>query len=667
MEIWTPVAVWFQPGADRALIWETRPDEAANASIGRLLLLDLHGPGRWEIDSGAGVGLPQFSPSGDALAWVVTRDGRSEVRLAALGSGAEGGDDIPVSGSSEVAGLPDAIEELCWSPDGGSLAAVARVPDDRSWWETPEDRRKPLVIDTLRYKADGVGWTVNTRRQLFVIDVAAGLVQRVSDGTADDHGVSWSADGTSLLFVSQRQPDRDLTEANAVMRLPVGGGEVEHLTDATREISRPICSPDGRRAAAIAVDIQNYPSTSFPALIDLETGAVADLRAVVDRDGAAASIEWVSDDAFVVIVGSEGRMEVVEISAPRGAAPAARVVLTGPRQITAYAERAGEWIAVEASPTSPPRVIAGSRGDADERVLHDANSRYREVRDLRAARHVPVEVDGVTIDAWLAVPDGTGPFPLIVWLQGGGTQYGHQWSHEVQMLLSAGFAVTWLNPRGSAGYGTAWMKVTAAPGAADPGSGWGTRDLADIVAVVEHVSQLPDVDSGRIGVMGGSYGGMMTAMLLARTDLFTAGWAERGPYNLFSDAATKDEAPWFFEQYLGVSHLQDAQPYWDASPLAYVHGITAPLAIVHSEEDWRCSIQQAEELFFALRVLRRPVTFIRFPGEGHSLTRDGSPVHRRQRADLLLDWFARHLHADSAPAGSVAPARAEHAGGSTAP
>jgi dipeptidyl aminopeptidase/acylaminoacyl peptidase len=254
-----------------------------------------------------------------------------------------------------------------------------------------------------------------------------------------------------------------------------------------------------------------------------------------------------------------------------------------------------------------------------------------------------VDVDGTTIDSWIMTPQGVGPHPLVLWLQGGGTQYGYQWSHEVQMLLSAGYAVAWLNPRGSAGYGTAWMKVNAAPGAAEPGEGWGHRDLHDIVAVVEHLRATRDVDPGRIGVMGGSYGGMMTAFLLAKTDLFAAGWAERGVYNLYSDAATKDEAPWFFESYLGVSHLEDPAPYWDASPLKYVAGITAPLAIVHSEEDRRCAIQQAEELFFALRRLGRPVEFIRFPGEGHSLTREGTPVHRRQRAELLLAWFGDTL------------------------
>jgi dipeptidyl aminopeptidase/acylaminoacyl peptidase len=251
----------------------------------------------------------------------------------------------------------------------------------------------------------------------------------------------------------------------------------------------------------------------------------------------------------------------------------------------------------------------------------------------------------VVVDSWLVTPEApTGRIPLIVWLQGGGTQYGWQFSHELQLLVSAGHAVLYLNPRGSAGYGTAWMRTVAGPRAATPGSGWGTLDVADVAAVVRAtLSAHPELDSARVGVMGGSYGGLLTTLLLAQTELFRAGWAERGPYNLFSDAGTKDEAPWFFEAYLGASHLEDPDSYWQASPLRLAEHISAPLMIVHSEEDRRCSIGQAEELFMALKLLDREVEFVRFPGECHELTRSGSPVHRLQRLEILLEWFGRWL------------------------
>ena len=639
-QIWTPSMVRLQPGGGRVLVLETRPDSGPNAYVGRLTLHDpaADGAAPAVVDDGPGIRLPAFAPDGRTLAWVATRDGRSVIREASITASGGSPDSV-----RDIAELADAVEELAWAPSGTQLAVVARVPVDRAWFEASEDRRPPLRLTTLRFSADGVGWTVNNRRQIFIVDAVAREVRLVSDGTADDHDVAWTAAGGSILFTSQRQPDWDLTEANALHRLDLATGSIDTVTDATREIVRPVPSPDGTRAAVVAVDIARYPSTAFPALVDLTTGAVDDLRDVLDRDVLPGSIAWVSPDAFVALVGSEGRVEAVEISCAPGARPSVRALLTGPRQITSFDVQGDRWVAVESAPASPPRVITGTGFDAAETLLHDPNADYRSTHRLGDAEHVPVDVEGTTIDSWIATPVGEGPHPMILWLQGGGTQYGYQWSHEVQTLVSAGYAVAWLNPRGSAGYGTAWMKVNAAPGAAEPGEGWGNRDVADIVAVVEHLRATHGVDPARVGVMGGSYGGMMTAFLLAKTDLFAAGWAERGVYNLYSDAATKDEAPWFFESYLGVSHLDDAAPYWDASPLKYVAGITSPLAIVHSENDRRCAIQQAEELFFALRRLGRPVEFVRFPGEGHSLTREGTPVHRRQRGELLLEWFGGTL------------------------
>src|SRR6185312_4546354 len=128
-------------------------------------------------------------------------------------------------------------------------------------------------------------------------------------------------------------------------------------------------------------------------------------------------------------------------------------------------------------------------------------------RDLRKPQHTPVAVaDGVTVDSWLVLPEGAGRHPLVIWLQGGGTQYGWQFSHELQLLVAAGHAVLYLNPRGSAGYGTAWMRTLAGPRAAHPGSGWGTLDVADVAAVVRTtLSKHPELDPERVGVMGGSY------------------------------------------------------------------------------------------------------------------------------------------------------------------
>ena len=186
------------------------------------------------------------------------------------------------------------------------------------------------------------------------------------------------------------------------------------------------------------------------------------------------------------------------------------------------------------------------------------------------------------------------------------------------------------------------MRTVSGPDAETSGTGWGTVDIQDVLTVVRDVlASLLELDASRVGVQGGSYGGLVTTWLLAASDDFAAGWAERGPYNLVSLAGTNDESPWFFQAYLGRSVADDPAAYWAASTLRLAEGITAPVAIVHSEEDRRCPIQQAEELFMALRLLGRTVEFYRFPGESHGLSRTGSPVHRVQRIELLIEWFSR--------------------------
>jgi dipeptidyl aminopeptidase/acylaminoacyl peptidase len=582
------------------------------------------------------VRMPRWSPTDDRLAVVVDGPDGCSVLVVEPGGG---------TGTTVVAGWPDAVEELTWSPDGGHLLFVVREPTDRAWEQTPEDRRPPLRLTSLRYREDGIGWLVGRPRQAYLVDVAPGAAPtRLSTGGFDDAEFSWHPDGRSVFFVSQRHGRADRTVLNDVFVQPLDG-DLRRLTTTTLLFGNPVPSPDGARLAVTVLDAAGFPAATHLALLDPATGELTDLAAELDRDCSGASLVWTDPTTVAVVVEDAG---AISVRAFDTATPGAqRVLVGGERRVTAFDVRAGRTAVVTSGPVDPP-AVAVLTGDGAERVRHAPSAAPAAARHLRRPVHAAVPVaPGVSVDSWLVLPDEDttpGRHPVVVWLQGGGTQYGWQFSHELQLLVSAGHAVLYLNPRGSAGYGTAWMRAVSGPRAARPGTGWGSVDVDDVTTVVRATLDAhPQLDPARVGVMGGSYGGLLTTFLLARTDLFRAGWAERGPYHLLSDAGTKDEAPWFFEAYLGSSHLVDPGSYWQASPLRLVDQITAPLAIVHSEEDRRCSIGQAEELFMALKLLDREVEFVRFPGEGHELTRSGSPVHRLQRLEILLDWFGRHL------------------------
>jgi dipeptidyl aminopeptidase/acylaminoacyl peptidase len=152
----------------------------------------------------------------------------------------------------------------------------------------------------------------------------------------------------------------------------------------------------------------------------------------------------------------------------------------------------------------------------------------------------------------------------------------------------------------------------------------------------------PSVDPERLGILGGSYGGYMTSWAVGHTDRFAAACSERAANNLLTLETSCDAAGWFHRR-VGVTHLDAPDEFLRQSPITYVKNITTPVLILHSEEDLRCPIEQADQLFVALRMLDREVEYHRFPGESHELSRSGSPKHRVQRIEIILEFFRRHL------------------------
>jgi len=150
----------------------------------------------------------------------------------------------------------------------------------------------------------------------------------------------------------------------------------------------------------------------------------------------------------------------------------------------------------------------------------------------------------------------------------------------------------------------------------------------------------PECDASRVGVMGGSYGGFMTSWLSAHAPgRFTAAISERALNAWDSFAGSSDIGYYFAQAYVGT----DREALWRVSPLAYADRIEIPLLIIHSEQDWRCPVEQAQRMFVALKTRGAEVEMLLFPGEGHELSRSGRPRHRQQRFDAILQWWARHL------------------------
>jgi dipeptidyl aminopeptidase/acylaminoacyl peptidase len=281
------------------------------------------------------------------------------------------------------------------------------------------------------------------------------------------------------------------------------------------------------------------------------------------------------------------------------------------------------------------------------RQITDLTSAFAKQADLQPYKRFTVmSADGTAdIDAWILTPpsfDPAGSYPALINVHGGPFgQYANRFFDEFQIQAAAGYVVLWCNPRGSSGREESFGRSIC--GESLGGTGWGSVDYDDVMAAVDHALRLfPAIDEDRLGILGGSYGGYMTSWVVGHTDRFRAACSERAANNLLSLDWTSDIAS-AFRTYLGKSHLDAPELYQAMSPISYVRDIATPLLIVHSEDDLRCPIEQAEQMFVALRILQRDVEFVRFPAESHELSRSGSPAHRRQRADIILEFFDRHL------------------------
>jgi dipeptidyl aminopeptidase/acylaminoacyl peptidase len=659
------------PDGTRVVFVVTTIDLDANRYVNRLWLADVDGSSepRPLSPEGSRDSHPRWSPDGRLLAFVRSvddddEDGGSLVSVV----------DLSANGRVEpnaqtIAPWPDSVDELEWSPDGTMLAFAGRVREETRYGHRKAKDQPPRRITTLFSRIDTVGWTVDRRRHVLVVPADGSAAPRaVTEGPWDDGGLSWSPDGRKLAFTSTRHDDWDLDRAVDLFVVDVApSGSVAdptRLTGTDLSYASPSWSPDGRRIAVTVSDEVTIPSHSQQAIVDIETGQVTVLTAALDRQcaphGASREPVWDGEDIWFTY-DDGGNVRLARVTSTGGDI---EVVVGGDRWVTGFDVRAGVVAFCVTTPTELPelRVIDGG---GNERGLSRFGRAFAEARALaQPERFVVTSTGGAQVEAWIMRPVGFAEgerYPTLLSIHGGPfTQYGNRFFDEFQIEAGAGFAVVYCNPRGSSGSSQAWGRAVRWPECeVEPGSGWGGVDYDDVMAVIDAaVERFRFVDPDRLGVLGGSYGGYMTSWIVGHSDRFKAAVSERAVNDILHLEHDSDIAS-TFREYVGVSHIEDPEPYRRQSPITYVDNIRTPLLILHSENDWRCPISQADELFVALRLLRREVEMVRFPGESHEMSRSGSPVHRVQRAEIILEFFGRHL----SPSEPEVPRRAPSSGG----
>jgi dipeptidyl aminopeptidase/acylaminoacyl peptidase len=642
-------------------------DAEENKSRSNIWLVDADGSGRARpFTSGPGDSTPRWSPDGQYLAFSSSRqDGLPQICVLPVD---RGGERVVVTTWASPA------SEIEWSPDGAQIAFVARDPDQDAYGKPGETRKArdipPRRVTRFFSRLDSEGWIFDRPSRVLVVASDGTTSPRVlTPGPYQADGITWSPDGTKIAFSSARHDTWDLDWIIDLFTVPVDGSELPvRVTDHEAQYMLPSWSPDGKHLAFLRMATPlDEPRHLRVGVLDLDSGETKELTSGLDRNcapyGAARAPVW-AGDRLLFSVETEGNAHVYSVRDGGGDEP--EPLVEGQRWVQGWDWASGTLAMVVSTPTTFPELVTkvvelveGSGASESSGTSQGLSAEEQKHTDLSAAfvSHVklvdPVpygarSADGTEVPCWAMPPvdaEAGRRYPTLLNVHGGPfTSYGNRFFDEFQVEVGAGFGVIYCNPRGGSGYSEAWGRAVRWPGAEpDPGSGWGGVDFEDVMACVdEAATRFPWVDPDRVGILGGSYGGFMASWAIGHTDRFQAAISERACNNLLTLEINSDIAT-LFRSYVGHTHLEDPQAYLDCSPITFVNEMKTPVLILHSEEDYRCPINQAEELFVALRLLGREPEMVRFPGESHELTRAGAPSHRIKRFEIVLEWFKKQL------------------------
>jgi dipeptidyl aminopeptidase/acylaminoacyl peptidase len=600
----------------------------------------------------------RWSRDGQKIAFISGRD-KDKPQIFLMAS--TGGEATPLTRFPE-----GVIKSFKWSPDGRMLAVAYRETQTDRTAEAKQDRERsgastpPYVIDDFFYRLDGDGYFSAQRFQLHIVDVATGAHWRLRREQAASFEFDWAPDSSELvLAVNVSREPLLVWWKDDLLRLNVQSGKSQKLPGLFEGSKQTVrWSPDGRSIAFAGREGKESWGVHNARLYlyDVTSKHTRDLTGSEDYCLAAATLSDSADPAFGAFlewspdsrriftnIGWHGESHVASIRASGGPltfhTKGRCVISMG--NLSADGTRAA---LVFADARTPLEVAVGSfaseAGPLGTKILTHLNRPLMDEIEISTPEPQWIDsADGTKVHAWVIKPAGFKAgrkYPAVLEIHGGPhAQYGETFFHEFQALAAAGYVVVYSNPRGSKGYGDAHC-------AAIKGN-WGQADWRDVQAVIRFMKALPYVDAARMGVMGGSYGGYMTNWTISHTDEFAAAITDRCVSNLVSMVGSSD-LPLVPGEYWDGNSWDKAEAIWEQSPLKHFGNVNTPTLVIHSEGDLRCNVEQAEQVFAALKLRKVPTRFVRYPSTtSHGLSRSGPPDLRVHRLRQILEWWKKYL------------------------
>ncbi len=610
------------------------------------------------LTAGPKDGAPRWSPDGTTLAFLRPKDGHSQLYLLPLTGGE----------AQQLSDLPKGASPAAWSPDGKMIAFTSTTTAEDLAKKDKKDKGDESksdvrVVTQAEFRADDEGY-FDPAEHTHIWTVSAGMpgdepatARQVTSGPFDENAPQWSRDGARLYFASDRVAESYYYPPdNNVYSVPPAGGTLDTIVNIDGPVFGPALAPDGQAVAFRGwVNPRAARSYNQSDLFVWRDGRAKNLTGDYDFDmggsvlgdqapprggeGSSPNI-WTADGKAVIVATTEhGRSNLVRFDAQTGAR---EPLTTGDHAVLAYTATpdARRFALTIGDPTHLPDVYAlDAQTKRLTQLTHVNDSLFAKLRLVTPEDFWYPSFDGRKIETWILKPVGFTPgkkYPLILNIHGGPhTAYGYIFFHEMQWMAAKGYVVVYPNPRGSTTYGQEFGNIIQYKYPGD--------DYKDLMIAVDSVIRRGYVDSTKLGVTGGSGGGLLTDWAVGHTHRFAAAVSQRDVADWLGFWYTADftlfQPSWFRS-----TPFRDPQEFLTRSPVRYADSVTTPLMFILGEEDLRAPPNQGgEAMFRALKYLHRTTVQVRFPGESHELSRSGKPVHRVERLQHILNWFDKYL------------------------
>ncbi|MFX3616902.1 MAG: prolyl oligopeptidase family serine peptidase [Sporolactobacillus sp.] len=632
----------LSPDAQQVIYVVTRVSKEKNGYQSALYLSDSSGKNRRLTFEQSSEKLvrnehPRFSADGRSLYFLSDRGGQKQVWLLSL----DGGE------AEKLTDFKEGVKDFDVAADGHALICQSPIPDKEE-----ADNDQVSVVTRLRYLANGKG-LISSDQGLFLFDCENKKKRLISSPDCDAYGARFAPDGQSIFFL-QGKPHPDKTDyLYDLFRYDLPTRETLCLYQGKGTIDTLEVSADGHSVAFSGTeDGECTPKNIAIYLLPTTGGAAIDLTAAeqlsvgnfigtdVRFDGDRPSFKWSGDGQSLYYLVQNGRKSGIRKVSLSGMIT--DVSMAEEEVITSFDIRGSQIAAIISTPLSTGDLYFFNAKRHERKKLSAWNEAL--FRELDLSKPIPFTYKGAEewpMDGYLLLPPKTsknsGPLPVILEIHGGpASSYGDSFNHEFQLLAAQGYAVVYTNPRGSRGYGEAFCA-----GCYDD---WGRKDKEDILKGLDAaLARFPQLDRARQFVTGGSYGGFMTNTIVGTTNRFTAAVTQRSICNLYNFFGTSDIGYYFLRRYFcGTDLWSDEEKIMSFSPIRHAPDVRTPVCIIHSEEDHRCPIEQAEQWYTALRRLGVETRFVRIKGENHELSRSGKPKNRIRRLQEIIAWFNRY-------------------------